>query len=96
MLANTRNCLFQGISRSHKPQRKLHSSRKLNPQAERETEASQATSRKLFPYGSNEGKTRVERNKAKEQIGGKIHSTSQVKTLTRELYSLSLISIIKA
>jgi len=61
MLANTRNRLFQGISSNLKPQRKLQSAREFNPQAERESKASNHSMRqRSFPWSVNEGKTRVE------------------------------------
>ena len=96
-LAKSPNPLNQGTSINLKPQRKSRSTRKFNPQAERESKASNHSMRqKSFPWSVNEAKTRGETSKAKEQIGGKIHSTQQRKTLTRELYSLSLILMFKA
>lgn len=55
VLANTRNPLKQGISRNHNPSNKFHSTREFNPQAERESKASQDLMRpRSFPWGVNE------------------------------------------
>ena len=61
-------------------------------QAERESNASNQSKRqRSFPWSVNEGKTRAETSKAKERMASKTHSTSQVKTLTREAIPLHCV-----
>ena len=68
-LANTQNCLFQGISSNLKPQRKSRLTRKFNDQAERQSKASNQSKRpRSCPWSVNEAKTRGRRSKAKERM----------------------------